>query len=159
MRLKIVLRFLFAFILCQSAGAVGSLFTIPAIPGWYAHLQKPSFCPPDWIFAPVWTVLFTMMAMAASLVWSKGLKEPGVRAALIVFLAQLALNSAWSFLFFGLRSPLYGLVEIFVLWFMILVTILQFLKISRPAAWLLVPYLLWVSFACSLNLGIFLLNW
>lgn len=158
MKLKYFFQFLFAFILCQGAGAVGSVYTIPAIPGWYASLQKPFFSPPNWVFAPVWTILFTLMALAASLVWSKGLKEPAVRKALSFFLAQLALNSLWCFLFFGLRSPLYGLIEIFFLWFMILITILQFLKISRWAAGLLTPYLLWVSFACSLNFGIFLLN-
>lgn len=158
MKLKNLLKFLFVFALCQGAGAVGSLFTIPAIPGWYAHLQKPSFSPPNWVFAPAWTILFTLMAIAAYQVWMKGLKEPLVRSALVAFLAQLAFNSLWSFLFFGLRSPFYALLEIFVLWLMILVTILRFLKVSRTAAGLLIPYLLWVSFACSLNLGIFLLN-
>ncbi len=158
MKLKGFLKFLFVLALCQSAGAVGSLFTIPAIPEWYAHLQKPSFSPPNWVFAPVWTTLFTLMALAAWQVWMKGLKEPLVRTALASFLAQLALNSLWSFLFFGLRSPFYALLEIFVLWSMILVTILQFLRISKTATLLLAPYLLWVSFACSLNLGIFLLN-
>ena len=158
MKLKHFFQFLFAFILCQGAGAVGSVYTIPAIPGWYASLQKPLFSPPDWVFAPVWSILFTLMAIAASLVWAKGLKEPAVRKGLIVFVAQLALNSFWCFLFFGLRSPGFGLIEIFVLWFAILITILQFLKVSRWAAWLMTPYLLWVSFACGLNLGSFLLN-
>jgi len=158
MKWKNLLKFLFVFALCQAAGAVGSLFTVPAIPEWYDHLQKPSFSPPNWVFAPVWTTLFTLMAIAAYQVWAKGLKEPAVRIALIAFLVQLALNSLWSFLFFGLRSPFHGLLEIFVLWSLILVTILQFLKVSRAAGLLLIPYLLWVSFACSLNLGIFLLN-
>ena len=147
MKLKNFLKFIFAFILCQGAGAAGSVYTLPAIPGWYKSLQKPFFSPPDWVFGPVWTLLFTLMAVAVCLVWAKGLKEADVRKALIVFLVQLALNSFWCFLFFGLRSPLYGLIEIFVLWFMILITILQFLKVSRWAAGLLVPYLLWVSFA------------
>ena len=158
MKPRNIFKFIFAFILCQGAGAVGSVYTLPAIPVWYASLQKPFFSPPDWVFGPVWAVLFTLMAVAASLVWSQGLQKPTVRSAVIVFLVQLALNSLWCFLFFGLRSPLYGLVEIFVLWLMILITILQFLKVSQVAAALLIPYLLWVSFASSLNLGIFLLN-
>ena len=158
MKFKNLFKFIFAFILCQGAGAAGSAYTLPAIPGWYASLQKPFFSPPNWVFAPVWTVLFTLMAIAASLVWAKGLRDPAVRKALVAFLIQLALNSLWCFFFFGLRSPLYGLVEIFVLWIMILITILRFLRVSRMAATLLVPYLLWVSFASSLNLGIFLLN-
>ena len=158
MKLKNFLKFLFAFILCQGAGAVGSVYTLPAIPGWYESLQKPFFSPPNWVFGPVWTVLFTLMAIAAYLVWTKGLKEPAVRNALIVFLVQLALNSLWCFLFFGLRSPLYGLVDILFLWAMILVTIAQFSKVSTPAALLMIPYILWVTFASGLNLGIFFLN-
>ncbi|HNX68335.1 MAG TPA: tryptophan-rich sensory protein [Candidatus Omnitrophota bacterium] len=158
MKLTHLMKFLFALVLCQGAGMVGAVYTIPAIPGWYAQLQKPFFSPPNWIFGPVWTLLFTLMAIAAYLVWSKGLGEPAVRKALVSFLLQLALNSLWCFLFFGLRSPLYGLAEILLLWAMILVTILQFFRISRPAGWLLIPYLLWVSFATSLNLGIFILN-
>lgn len=155
---KNFLKLVFALALCQAAGAAGGLLTVPAIPEWYDHLQKPFFTPPHWIFAPVWTVLYTLMALAAYRVWTQGLKDPAVRMALVFFLIQLALNGLWPFLFFGLRSPLYGLGEIFVLWLMILVTILQFLKVSRSAGWMLLPYLLWVSFACSLNLGFFLLN-
>lgn len=152
------LKFLLALVLCQSAGAIGSLFTLPAISDWYTYLRKPSFTPPSWVFGPAWAILYTLMAIAASLVWEKGLKTPGVREALVIFLVQLVLNSVWSLLFFGLRSPLYGFLEILVLWAAILTTILRFLKVSRLAASLLVPYLLWVSFASSLNLGILLLN-
>ncbi|HOW58617.1 MAG TPA: tryptophan-rich sensory protein [Candidatus Omnitrophota bacterium] len=158
MNLKKIATFLFFLLLSHSAGIVGSFFTIPAIPEWYNFLQKPSLSPPNWVFAPVWTTLFTLMALAAYLVWNKGMKEPAVRSALAFFLAQLALNSLWSFVFFGLRSPFYGLLEIFVLWIAILITILQFLKISKLAAALMIPYLLWVSYASGLNLGIFLLN-
>jgi len=158
MKIRNLIKLLFCLILCQGAGVVGSVYTMPAIPEWYAALAKPSFNPPNWVFGPAWTMLFTLMAIAAYLVWSKGLREPAVRKGLILFLIQLALNSFWSFLFFGLRSPLYGLIEIFVLWAAILVTIVQFLKISRVAGLLMIPYLLWVSFAVSLNLGIWLLN-
>jgi tryptophan-rich sensory protein len=98
------------------------------------------------------------MGLAAAIVWQKGLQNPQVRIALVAFLVQLILNMVWSVLFFGLRSPLYGLIDILFLWVMILVTIAQFSKVSAPAAALLIPYLLWVTFASGLNLGIFLLN-
>lgn len=158
MKLKNLMKFFFAFFVCQGAGVVGSFYTRTAIPEWYNFLNKPSFTPPNWVFAPAWTTLFTLMAIAAYLVWKKGIKEPLVQKALILFMIQLILNSLWSVLFFGLRSPLYALIEIFVLWAAILATILQFLKVSKAAGLLLIPYLLWVSFATSLNLGIFLLN-
>ncbi len=153
-----LIKAIFAILLCLSAGGIGSAFTTPAIPGWYATLVKPSFSPPDWVFAPAWTVLYILMGLAAALVWSKGLQNPQVRTALVVFLVQLILNMIWSVLFFGLRSPLYGLVDIVFLWIMILVTIAQFSKVSTPAALLMIPYILWVTFASGLNLGIFLLN-
>lgn len=145
-------------LLCLSAGGVGSAFTAPAIPEWYAALNKPSFSPPNWIFAPVWTLLYILMGLAAALVWKKGLQNPEVRTALVAFLVQLILNMLWSALFFGMHSPLYGLIDILFLWIMILVTIGRFSKVSTPAALLLIPYLLWVTFASGLNLGIFLLN-
>ena len=153
-----LIKAIFAILLCLSAGGIGSAFTTPAIPGWYATIVKPSFSPPDWVFAPAWTVLYILMGLAAALVWSKGLQNPQVRTALVVFLVQLILNMIWSVLFFGLRSPLYGLVDIVFLWIMILVTIAQFSKVSTPAALLMIPYILWVTFASGLNLGIFFLN-
>lgn len=145
-------------LLCLSAGGIGSAFTVSAIPEWYATLNKPSFSPPNWIFAPVWTFLYILMGLAAAIVWQKGLQNPQVRTALVVFLIQLILNMLWSVLFFGLKSPLYGLIDILFLWAMILVTIAQFSKVSTSAAALLIPYILWVTFASGLNLGIFLLN-
>ena len=145
-------------LLCLSAGVIGSYFTVAAIPDCYATLAKPSFSPPNWVFAPVWTLLYILMGLAAASVWNKGLHNPQVRTALVAFLIQLILNTIWSVLFFGLRSPLYGLIDILFLWAMILVTIAQFSKVSTPAALLLIPYILWVTFASGLNLGIFLLN-
>jgi tryptophan-rich sensory protein len=141
-----------------SAGGIGASFTASAIPEWYATLAKPSFSPPNWVFAPAWTLLYILMGLAAAIIWQKGLQSSQVRRALVAFLIQLVLNMIWSVLFFGLRSPLYGLVDILFLWIMILVTIAQFSKVSIPAALLLIPYILWVTFASSLNLGIFLLN-
>ena len=153
-----LIKAIICIFLCLSAGGIGSAFSASAIPTWYATLNKPSFSLPNWLFAPVWTLLYIMMGFAAALVWQKGLQNPRVRTALVVFLVQLILNMIWTALFFGLRSPLYGLVDILFLWAMILVTIAQFSKVSIPAAALLIPYLLWVTFATGLNSGIFLLN-
>jgi benzodiazapine receptor len=141
-----------------AAGAIGSVFTRSAIPTWYATLQKPSFNPPNWLFAPVWTFLYILMGIAAFLVWRKGVGNRQIRMALIVFLIQLILNALWSVVFFGLESPLYGLIVISILWVAILFTVLQFFKISRVASVLMWPYLLWVTFAAALNSSIWLLN-
>ncbi|RJQ35163.1 tryptophan-rich sensory protein [Candidatus Parcubacteria bacterium] len=142
----------------EGVGMIGSIFTIPSIDGWYASLVKPELTPPTWVFAPVWTALFALIGIAAFLVWKKGLGRRDVRIALGIFAGQLALNTLWSFIFFGLSSPLGAFIEIIVLWFAILATIIAFAKISRIAAWLLIPYLLWVSFAAYLNAAIWILN-
>jgi tryptophan-rich sensory protein len=140
-------------------GLMGSLFTTPDSLGiWYANLHKPFFNPPDWIFGPVWTTLYIMMGVSAFLVWRKGLDNKIVRIALICFIVQLFLNAIWTPLFFGLRSPLLGLIDIVLLLNAIIVTVSAFSKISRPAALLLIPYLAWVSFATVLNASIYLLN-
>jgi tryptophan-rich sensory protein len=147
-----------SIIACLAAGAVGSIFTRSAIPTWYATLEKPSFNPPNWLFAPVWTLLYIMMGIAAFLVWRKELENRQVRIALIVFLVQLVLNALWSVVFFGLESPLCGLIVISALWVAILFTVLKFFRISSAASVLLWPYLLWVTFAAVLNVSIWLLN-
>lgn len=137
--------------------AAGSLATGPAIPGWYASLVKPWFTPPSWLFGPVWTALYLMMAVAAWLVWRKaGFAAAGL--ALSVFLAQLLLNGMWSWVFFGSRNIGGGLLVIGLLWLGILATILLFWRHSRAAGWLLVPYLAWVSFASVLNYSLWVLN-
>jgi len=143
---------------CQLAGFVGSIFTRAAIPAWYAQLQKPWFTPPNWLFAPMWISLYLLMAVAAYLVWQKGFAVHGVRPALAIFLLQLLLNALWSPVFFGLRSPLAGAVIIILLWLAIVATIFAFAKVSPPAAWLLLPYILWVSLATALNISIAILN-
>jgi translocator protein len=140
------------------ASAVGSFATVRSIPTWYKGLAKPSFNPPGWLFGPAWMVLYLLMAVAAWLVWKQGLGAAGVKLALAVFLAQLILNALWSILFFGLRSPLAGLVEIVVLWLAILATIVLFFRVSVPAGFMLLPYIAWVSFAAVLNAAIFGLN-
>jgi len=153
-----IVKLLIAILGCQIAGIVGSLFTSPSIPTWYATLRKPDFSPPNWVFAPVWTFLFVLMGVSAYLVWNKGLENRKVRISLLIFGIQLVLNVVWSFLFFRLQSPLYAFFEIIVLWLTIVLTILNFFKISRAAGWLLIPYITWVSFAAILNFSIVRLN-
>jgi benzodiazapine receptor len=143
---------------CELAGLLGSVFTATSIPTWYASLAKPSFNPPNWIFGPVWTILYILMGVAAYLVYQKGFKRPEVKRALTVFFIQLLLNALWSIVFFGVHMILGALVNIVVLWVMILATILTFRRISKAAAYLLVPYILWVSFATALNFSLYLLN-
>lgn len=144
--------------LCEGVGFVGSIFTVPSISAWYATLAKPSLAPPNWVFAPVWTTLFLLMAVAAFLVWRRGVGRRGVRTALEIFALQLALNLLWSILFFGLHSPGAALADIVALWISIAAAIYFFSKISRPAAWLMFPYIAWVSFAAYLNFMLFILN-
>ena len=153
-----IIKLVVSIVICQLAGFMGSLLTTPSIPTWYASLNKPSFNPPNWVFAPVWTTLFVLMGISAYLVWNQGLQNAPVKRALIIFLVQLALNVFWSFLFFKLQSPTYAFVEITVLWIAIALTIVAFFRISRPAALLLIPYIVWVSFAAVLNSSIARLN-
>jgi benzodiazapine receptor len=158
MRSVDVLTLVASILICQVAGLIGSLFTTPAIPTWYAGLAKPWFTPPRWLFAPVWTSLFLLMGIALFIVWRQGWGDRAVRIALSAFGAQLVLNILWSVLFFGLRSPLAGLIEIVVLWFAIALTVASCWRVSTRAGVLLVPYLVWVGFAMILNLSIWRLN-
>lgn len=147
-----------SLIICQLAGILGSLFTTPYIPTWYASLTKPSFNPPNWLFSPVWITLFVLMGISLYFLWEKSLRERKVKIALIFFSIQLVLNILWSILFFGFKSPFSAFIEIVFLWVAILLTILLSLKVSKIAAALLVPYILWVSFAAVLNFFIWNLN-
>ena len=158
MSIRDIFKLIVCVVACLAAGAIGSIFTRGAIPTWYATLEKPAFNPPNWLFAPVWTLLYILMGIAAFLVWRKGSENRQVRIALIVFLVQLVLNALWSVVFFGLESPLYGLIVIVVLWVAILFTVLRFFRISWAASGLMWPYLLWVTFAAVLNASIWLLN-
>lgn len=154
-----LLRLAACILLCQAAGAIGSLFTVTSLDSWYAALSKPPFNPPGWVFGPTWTILYTLMGIAAWLVWRRGdLWSPPVRNALLLFAVQLSLNALWSILFFGLKSPLLALVDILALWVAILATTLAFRPLSPAAAWLMAPYLAWVSFAALLNFEIWRLN-
>jgi benzodiazapine receptor len=147
-----------SIILCLVVGMMGSIFTKPAILSWYVSLRKPFFTPPDWVFAPVWIILCIPMGVAAFLVRRKGCQQKQTRSALILFGVQLILNPLWSFMFFGLRSPLAGLIEISILSLAILLTIQSFLRVTRIAGLLLIPYFLWVALASGLNLSIWVLN-
>ncbi len=151
-------KLIISLVLPQLAGFIGSIFTASAIPGWYAGLEKPSFNPPNWIFGPVWTLLFLLMGISFYLIWNKGLKGKESKIAVIIFAIQLALNALWSIIFFGFHSPGVALVEIIFLWIAILFTITTFSKISKTAAYLLLPYILWVSFAAILNFSILIIN-
>ena len=140
-------------------GIMGSLFTTAdSLGNWYANLNKPAFNPPNWIFGPVWTTLYIMMGISSFLVWRKGHDSKADRSAIACFIVQLILNAIWTPLFFGLHSPLLGLIDIVLLLAAIILTIVSFFKISATAALLLIPYLAWVSFATVLNASIYLLN-
>ncbi len=141
-----------------SAGVIGSMFTAPAISTWYDMLEKPALNPPPWVFGPAWTVLYVLMGVATFLVWKQGFGRPEVRIALWSFVLQLILNTGWSVIFFGFRSPGPAFIEIVLLWLAIIVTIILFHKVSKPAAYLMVPYILWVTFAAYLNYAIWMLN-
>lgn len=157
-RVNEVLIFLTSLAAPQAAGGIGSFFTRAGLDPWYATLAKPSFTPPSWLFAPVWVTLYLLMGISAFLVWRRGWNAGGVKPALTVFGAQLILNSLWSYAFFGRQSPGAGVAVIAVLGVLIIVTMLRFLRISRTAGLLLLPYLLWVGFAAVLNYSIFALN-
>lgn len=142
---------------CFAVAGIGSTWTIPSIDPWYLQLQKPQWTPPAWVFGPVWTVLYAMMALAAWLVWREhGFRE--ARVAMGLFVVQLLLNAAWSGLFFGLRSPAAGMLNILLLWPAILATIIAFWQKSSWAALLMLPYFAWVSFALVLNGAIWQMN-
>ena len=147
-----------SIILCEIVGVLGSIAVISSITGWYNRLNKPSFAPPNWIFGPVWIALYTLIGISAYLVWDEGKGRKITRPALNMFTVQLVLNALWPTLFFGLRSTLYGLIDILALWLTMVVTMLRFYRISRRAAALFAPYVLWVTFAAILNVYIWHLN-
>ncbi|MDD5331682.1 MAG: tryptophan-rich sensory protein [Candidatus Nanoarchaeia archaeon] len=150
--MKSWLKFIISILICQLAGIIGSFFTSSSVNSSYLTLIKPSFNPPSWVFAPVWTILFIMMGVSLFLIWNKSKKIP------IIFWIQLSLNILWSVFFFGLESPFLAFICILLLWTAILLTIIRFHKTSRIASYLLIPYLLWVSFAAILNFSIWVLN-
>jgi benzodiazapine receptor len=154
-----VVLLLFAIAVVASAGLIGNLATIPNIPVWYAGLNKPGFTPPNWVFGPVWSLLYAMMVLAF---WRVLLRRSRWTTAgwrvVGVFLVQMALNAFWSVAFFGMHNPLLGLVGVIALELMIVATIITFKPIDRMAAWLLAPYAVWVGYATALNAAIVGLN-
>jgi tryptophan-rich sensory protein len=152
------IKFIIAIAAPQLAGLISSFFTSASIKTWYAALIRPSFVPPNWVFAPVWTALFLLMGIALFLVWKREGENKLVKTALAVFWVQLGLNTLWSIIFFGLHNLGLALIELIILWLMILATIVVFFRISKAAAILLVPYLIWVAFAGYLNYSFWQLN-
>jgi tryptophan-rich sensory protein len=153
-----MIKLIIAILIPLIIGAISGFFTSEAVTGWYAAIQKPSFNPPNGIFAPVWTTLYIMMGIALYLVWKQERNTKIWRQALFLFGLQLFLNFCWSLIFFKLEQPGWALVEMVCLWISILLTIIWFSKLSKVSAWLLVPYICWVSFAALLNYEIWRLN-
>lgn len=143
---------------CLLVGGISGFFTTGAVDTWYPSLVKPDWNPPSWLFGPVWTILYALMGVAAFLIYREGLEKKEVKIALGIFSVQLGLNFLWSILFFNYKNLFASFVEIVVLWVAILATIISFYRISRPAALIMIPYLLWVSFATILNYTILVLN-
>jgi tryptophan-rich sensory protein len=155
---KKLLKLIASIIICQSAGVFGSLFTFEAVPGWYITLEKPFFAPPNWIFAPVWIILYFLMGVSLYIVWEDELKSKIKNVFFVLFGIQLILNTLWSFLFFGLKSPLLGLVDILILDVLVVVTIFYAKRVSKFSAILLIPYMVWIIIASVLNYAILVLN-
>lgn len=154
-------RLVISIIICELAGIGGAFFTSPAVSSdWYKNLAKPGWQPPSWLFSPVWITIYALMGVALFLVWKEFSedKKKEKKLAIIIFFIQLILNIFWSIIFFGMRSPGGAFFEIIFLWLAILITMIYFSKISRLAAWLFIPYILWVSFAAFLNFTIYSLN-
>jgi len=154
--MKKIWKLIISLILPFLASAIGSLFTSTSVSTWYVDLVKPSFNPPSWVFGPVWTILFLLMGIALYLVWVE--KSKNKKTAFLAFGVQLFLNALWSVLFFGLQKPLFAFIEIIFLWTVILITIIYFYRINKVSSYLLIPYLLWVSFAAVLNFFLYILN-
>jgi len=153
-----IFKFLISILVCEGAGIIGSIFTAKSIPTWYAALNKPAINPPNFIFAPVWTTLFFLMGVSLFLVWKKIGENPKAKNTIILFLTHLFVNVLWSVLFFGLNNPFLAFLCIILFWFLILVCIVKFYRINKVAGLILLPYILWVSFASVLNFLIWRLN-
>jgi translocator protein len=153
---KHIPKFIVAVGLCLAVSFISSVFTVPEIHGWYSHINKPTFTPPNWVFGPVWIILYTMMGIALFLVWKNTASNK--REAIFMFVIQLFLNFTWSILFFYLHVIGFALIDIGLLWIFILLTTLSFRKTSVNASILLIPYLLWVTYASILNFSLWRLN-
>lgn len=182
MKLNTVLKLVVSILICELAGMIGSIFTVKAIPNWYAGLEKSALNPPGYIFGPVWTTLYLLMGISLFLVWNNNWKVVRKLSpkrwkkawnqysqelwtgrwqkqnTIAIFSVQLFLNALWSIIFFGLKSPGFAFFWLIALWCAIVYTIINFYRISKPSAYLLIPYLLWVTFAGYLNLTVWMLN-
>ena len=147
-----------SILVCLLAGFIGSFFTISSVSTWYTTLNKPFFNPPSWLFGPIWTILYILMGVSLYLIWEKRIKSEESKTAVLIFGVQLFLNLMWSIIFFAVQSPFYAFIEIILLWITIVITMIYFYKISKPATYLLIPYILWVTFAALLNFSIYYLN-
>lgn len=154
--MKNIFKLIISILLPQLTGGLGALVTISSVQSWYQTINKPFFTPPSWVFGPAWTTLYLLMGIALFLIWKSN--HPMKKTALWLFGIQLFLNGIWSPAFFGLESPILGLFVIVPLWIMIVVCIRVFFPINKISSYLMVPYLLWVSFATALNAGIWYLN-
>ncbi len=152
-----IIKFILSVLLPVIIGAISGFATNDAINGWYTTLDKPFFNPPNWLFWPVWSILYILIWIAFYLVWKNNFWKNSFQTKIIYF-SQLFFNFTWSFSFFYFESPLLGLINIFILWILIAVNIKYFYKINKVSGIILIPYLLWVSFASALNAAIFLLN-
>lgn len=154
-----VLPVVIGVLICLAAGLLGSLVTMPAVESaWFIQLNKPFFQPPNWLFAPVWTILYILMGAAAGIIYTTSRKTAAGKTALLLFAVQLVFNVIWSFLFFGSHMLLLASVDIVLLWAVLLATIVNFWKINRASAVMLIPYILWVTFASVLTITLFLMN-
>lgn len=155
--MKKAIRLILFILLCQSAGLLGTLFTLDSITTWYQFLNKPEFSPPNWLFGPVWTLLYTLMGISIFLIYEAKTSQPKTLA-YTFFGIQLGLNALWSIIFFGLQQPVIAFINIILMWIFIILSIIYFYKINKTASLLLIPYLAWVSFASVLNYFIIALN-
>ena len=149
---------LICILVVELLGGLGGFLTSQSVKDWYVHLEKPPGTPPNWLFGPVWISLYAMIGLSFAILWQKGFDNTPARRARTLFIIQMALNVIWSPVFFGLHQPFIGLIIILGLWVATLLTILAFSKLSKTATFLLIPYLLWVSYASYLNAGIWYLN-
>lgn len=155
---KSILKLVLSIAICQGAGLIGTVFTVSSIQNWYNLLNQPSFRPPNWLFGPAWTILYTLMGISLYWIWTKGTKKKEVKDGLKLFAVHLAFNATWSIVFFGMRNISLSLANIVVLWILIVMVMVRFYKIDKKASLILIPYFAWVSFAAILNFSIFLLN-
>jgi len=151
-------KFIVSILIVFLTGAVGTVFTLKEITTWYVNIPKPAWTPPNWAFGPIWTTLYVLIGISLFLVWREGLGRKEVKIAIVVFAVQLLLNLVWSLIFFGTHNIAGGLVMVIMLWISILINIIIFYRISKPAGLILVPYIIWVSIAAYLNYSVYLLT-